>query len=184
MTPVNADPLLISVARRVLDRHHFRVQEAQLVGLDDVTWLIAESEYFVLGLAAGQTFDDLLVLEGYVAAALGEMLQGSALGAKRWDSYVVLLASSGADQRGRPDVVRLQYNTRSLRRLVCLGRAAHEDAIAGALATFLPLPDPPPEGLPSAFDELVEQLVINGISGERATAVVAHYRATGQLDGR
>jgi hypothetical protein len=184
VTPVNADPLLISVARRVLDRYHFRVREAQLAGLDDVTWLMAESEYFVLGLAAGQTFDDLLVLEGYVAAALGEMVQNSTLGAKRWDSYVVLMASSGADQRGRPDVVRLQYNTRSLRRLVCLGTAAHEDAIAGALATFLPLPDPPPGGLPSAFDELVEQLVINGISRDRATTVVATYRAAGTLDGR
>lgn len=184
MTSVNADPRLLSVARRVLDRHHFRVQETQLDGLDDVTWLLAESEYFVLGVAAGQTFDDLLVLEGYVAAALGELLQGSVLGAKRWDSYVVLLASSGADQRGRPGVVRLQYKTRSLRRLVCLGTAAHEDAIAGALATFLPLPDPPPGGLPSAFDELVQQLVLNGIPGEQAADVVARYRATGGIDGR
>jgi hypothetical protein len=184
VTSVNADSRLVSVARSVLERHHFRVQEAQVAGLDDVTWLLAESEYFVLGLAAGHTFDDLLVLEGYVAATLGEMLQGGALGAKRWDSYVVLLASSGADQRGRPDVVRLQYNTRSLRRLVCLGTAAHEDAVAGALATFLPLPDPPPGGLPSAFDELVEQLVVNGIPGERAASVVARYRETGDLDGR
>ena len=184
MTSVNADPLLLSVARRVLDRHRFRVQETQLEGLDDAAWLLAENQYFVLGVTAGQTFADLLVLEGYVAAALGALLQGSEPGAKRWDSYVVLLASTGTDERGRPDVVRLQYNTRSLRRLVCLGTAAHEDAVTGALATFLPLPDPPPGGLPSAFDELVQQLIINGIPDEQAAAVVASYRATGGTDGR
>src|ERR1035437_7333748 len=100
MTSVNADPLLLSVARRVLDQHRFRVQETQLEGLDDAAWLLAENQYFVLGVTAGQTFADLLVLEGYVAAALGALLQGSEPGAKRCDSYVVLLASTGTDERG------------------------------------------------------------------------------------
>jgi hypothetical protein len=184
MKSVSADPRLLSIARRVLDEHRFRVQENQLGGLDDAAWLLAESEYFVLGVVAGQTFEDLAVLEGYVAAALGELLRGSDLGAKRWDSYVVLLASSGADQRGSPNVVQLQYNTRSLRRLISLGTAPHEDAVAGALATFLPLRDPPPGGLPSAFDELVEQLVINGITDEHAAAAVASYRTARGIDGR
>jgi|HubBroStandDraft_2_1064218.scaffolds.fasta_scaffold244668_2 hypothetical protein len=183
MTPVSTDPLLLSVVRRVLSQQNFRVQETRLDGLDDVAWLLAESESFVLGVAAGQTLDDLLVLEGYIAAALGELIQNSELGAKRWDSYVVLLASSGKDQRGSPEVVRLQYNTRSLRRLVALGTAAHEDAVAAALATFLPLPHPPPGGLPSAFDELVAQLVINGIPEDRAASVVGDYRSTGAIHG-
>lgn len=184
MTSLGSDASLLAVARRVLTHHHFRVQESQLPGLDDGAWLLAESEYFVLGLATGQTFDDLLVLEGYVVAALGELLQGSELGPKRWDSYVVLLASSDSDQRGRAEVVRLQYNTRSLRRLVSLGIAAHEEAVTSALATFLPLPDPPPGGLRSAFDELKQQLVINGIPDAQAAAAVATYRSTGRDDGR
>jgi hypothetical protein len=184
VTSVNPDPLLLSIARRVLARHHFRMRETQLDGLDDAAWLLAENEYFVLGVTAGQTFSDLLVLEGYVAAALGALIHGGDVGAKRWDSYVVLLASTGTDERGRPDVVRLQYNTRSLRRLVCLGTPAHEDAVAGALATFLPLPDPPPGGLRSAFDELVQQLIVNGIPDAQAAAVVASYRSTGGMDGR
>jgi hypothetical protein len=183
MIPVDADSQLLSVARRVLDKNHFRVRETQVDGLERATWLLAESEYFVLGVAAGKTFEDLVVLEGYIAAALGELLQDGELGAKRWDSYVVLLSSSGADQRGRPDVIRLQHNTRSLRRLVCLGTAAHDDAVTNALATFLPLPDAPAGGLPSAFDELVEQLVINGVRQEHATAAVTSYRSTRGIDG-
>ncbi len=175
---VSVDSRLLVVARRILERHRFRVQEQRLEELEEVGWLLAESEYFVLGVAAGQTLDDLLLLEGYVADALGQLLQASQLGAKRWDSYVVLLASAGVEQRGQPDVVRLQYNTRSLRRLVALGTAAHEEAVTAALATFLPLPEPPTGGLRPPFDELVEQLVLNGVGAEQARAAVANYRAS------
>jgi hypothetical protein len=184
MTTVAPDPHLLSVARRVLSQHQFRVQESQLNDLEGASWLLAESEYFVLGVAAGQTFDDLLLMEGYVTATVGELLTRRSVGAKRWDSYVVLLSSSGRDERGRPDVVRVQHNTRSMRRIVCLGTAAQDDAMADALATFLPLPDPPAGGLPSAFDELVRQLVINGIAEDEAAGVVATYRSTEAIDGR
>jgi hypothetical protein len=179
MTSVNADPLVLSIARRILERHKFLVEERQAEGLENATWLLAESEYFVLGVAAGKTFDDLVVLEGFVADSLSRVVSEGSIGAKRWDSYVVLLASSDADQRGRPGVVRLQYNTRALRRLVSLGVGAHEDAVAAALSTFLPIPDPPAGGLPSPFDDLVEQLTLNGVPEEQAAAAVANYRGSG-----
>jgi hypothetical protein len=183
MTSVKPDSSLVAVARRVLTGHNFRVLETRVSELDEAPWLIAESEFFFLGVAAGETLDDLLVYEGYVAAGLGELLQTPELGVKRWDSYVVLLATSGVDERGRPDVVRLEYNTRSLRRMVSLGVAAHEDSVAAGLATFLPLPGPSTEGLPSAFDELVQQLEINGVPGDQAALAVARYRASGATDG-
>ncbi len=183
MSTVTSDPGLLAVARRVLTQHDFRVSEMTLADADAATWLLAESEYFLLALAAGASFDDLLVLEGFLAAALATVFEDRRLGPKRWDSYVVLLSSSGADQRGAPDVVRLQYNTRSLRRLVSLGVPSREETVAEALATFLPLPEPPPGMLRSAFDELVTQLVINGIPEDRAATVVGSYRRTGSIDG-
>jgi hypothetical protein len=183
MSTVNSAPGLLAIARRVLIQHDFRVSERILDGADAATWLLAESEYFLLALAAGESFDDLLVLEGFLAASLATVFEDGKLGPKRWDSYVVLLSSSGADQRGTPDVVRLQYNTRSLRRLVSLGIPAHEDTVAEALATFLPLPESLPGGLRSAFDELVAQLVINGIAEDQAATVVSSYRTTGSIDG-
>jgi hypothetical protein len=179
---VNIDPRLVVMARRILERHRFRVEERQLEGLEDAAWLLAESEYFILSVAAGVALDDVLLLEGYVADALGRLVQDERLGAKRWDSYVVLLASSGAEERGRPDVVRLQHNTRSIRRLVALGTAAHEEAVAAALATFLPLPEPPVEGLRPPFDELTEQLILNGVGAEQAKAAVQSYRANSGVD--
>jgi hypothetical protein len=177
------DPALLAVARRVLTQHSFRVTESPVAAEDETTWLLADSDYFLLGVAAGQSFEDLLVLEGFISAALAAIFEERELGPKRWDSYVVLLCSSDADQRGAPDVVRLQYNTRSLRRLVALGVPPREDEVAEALATFLPLPEPPPGGLRSAFDELTAQLIINGIPEEQAHSVVAHYRASGRIDG-
>jgi len=181
MTEAKLDTRLLLLARRILERHHFRVQERQVEGLEDATWLLAESDYFVLGVAAGVEFDDLLLLEGYVVESLGRLLQDH-LGPKRWDSYVVLLSTSGAEERGRPDVVRLQHNTRSIRRLVALGTAAHEDAVASALATFLPLQEPPMQGLRPPFDELIEQLVLNGVDHEQASAAVASYRVQRDTD--
>jgi hypothetical protein len=139
--------------------------------------LLAENEYFLLGLTTGATLDDLRVLEGYVTAEMGELFEAETLGAKRWDSYVVLLASSDGDQKGRPELLRLQYNTRSLRRLISLGVQATDEAVGSALATFLPLPDPPAGGLASPFDELIEQLVINGVAPDRAEQAVATYRS-------
>lgn len=182
MTEVRLDTRLLLLARRILERHRFRVQERQVEGLQDATWLLAESDFFVLGIAAGLQLDDLLLLEGYVVEALGRLLQDNGLGAKRWDSYVVLLSTSGAEERGRPDVVRIQHNTRSIRRIVALGTAAHEEAVASALATFLPLQKPPVQGLRPPFDELVEQLVLNGVDHDQAEAAVTSYRSQSEID--
>lgn len=98
---------------------------------------------------------------------------------KRWDAYVALLASSDADERGRPEVFDLQYNTRSLRRVVSLG--VTDTSIDEALAPFVSLPEPPPGGLPSAYEELVDQLVVHGVDKDRAEEAVAAYRRSGGL---
>lgn len=177
------DPALVAFARRVLAARGFRVRESQLPGLGDTPWLLAESELFVLAVVAGRGLEDLQILESYAAPALSELLVGADLGAKRWDAYLVLLASGDSAERGRRAVLDLQYNTRALRRIVVLGVSADEDAVLAALTTFVPLPDPPSGGLSSAFDELIEQLVINGVAHEIAEAAVAAYRLTGSIHG-
>lgn len=184
MTPSPSPPsALLSICRRILNQAGFRVEERHLVAAEDAQWLVAESEYFILGVVTGETLDDLLNLEGYAAADLGALVTEADLGPKRWDSYLILLATGGADQRGRPEVVRLEHNTRSLRRIVGLGTAPHEEAVLGALATFLPLPPPPPGGLPSALEELIDQLVLNGVPKEDAAVAVAGYRSRVGIDG-
>lgn len=174
------DPQLLTAARRALVAHDFRVREAELPTARELSWLVAENENFILGVAAARTLDDLRVLEGHVAAALGELLKNPALGPKRWDAYAVLLASTDAEKRGTREVLSLEYNTRALRRVVSLG--VTEDAVAEALGPFFALPEPPEGGLPSPFDELIEQLVVNGLDRHRATHAVDYYRANGVLE--
>ncbi len=177
------DPALVGLARRVLTGSGFRVSERQLPGLGDTPWLLAESDLFVLSVVAGRGLQDLQILESHAAPALSELLGQADIGAKRWDAYLILMASGDSEERGGRAVLDLQYNTRALRRIVALGVPAEEAAVLAALSTFMPLPEPPSGGLTSAFNELIDQLVINGIARDRALAAVAEYRAEGSADG-
>jgi len=176
----DSDPHLLAEARRILAEYGFRIRESRLPDPADAPWLLAENEYFLIALAAGQAFDDLKVFEGYLASALGELLEVSEIGAKRWDAYVVLLASADSSERGNPAVIDLEHNTRALRRLVSLG--VSKATVEKALAPFLPLPGPPPGGLPSAYDQLIEELVVHGIESSVAARTVNVYRRSGDWD--
>jgi len=181
---MHPDRSLLAVARRVLSANGFRTAEANLTGLEDVPWLLAENEYFILAVVAGLSLDDLLGVEGFVSADIEGRVGGAPeLGAKRWDTYVVLLTSAEAE-RGRPEVLSLEYNTRSVRRLVLLGAAPYEEAVTTALRAFLPLPPPRPEKLASAYDLLIDQLVVNGVREDFARAAVAAHRSAEPSDGR
>jgi len=175
----DTDPQLLAAARRAFAARQFRLSESTLPAAGDSPWLLAENDHFVVAVVAARSLEDLRVLEGQVAVALGDLLAATDLGPKRWDAYVVLLARSDAEQRGRPDVLDLEYNTRSLRRIVSLG--VSETSVDEALAPFFALPQPPPGGLPSAYEELVEQLIVHGIERERAEAAVAMYRRSGSV---
>lgn len=170
----DSDPQLLAAARHSLSTSGFRIQESRLPAPADAPWLLAENEYFVIAVVAGRTLDDVRLFEGYLAAALTGLLGDHDVGPKRWDAYAVLMARSDASERGRPEVLDLQYNTRSIRRLVCLG--VSEPMVDEVLAPFLSLPAPPPGGLPSAYEELVDQLIVHGVEEERARTVVNEYR--------
>lgn len=173
----DSDPQLLAAARRVLTDEGFRVLESRMSAPADAPWLLAENRYFILAVIAGRTLADLQVFEGYLVAALTERLDVPALGPKRWDAYAVLLASGSEDERGLPEVVELQYNTRSFRRFVCLG--VSEPSVDDVLSPFFSLPDPPAGGLPSAFEELVNQLTVHGVDADRARSLVSDYQRTG-----
>lgn len=181
-TDLQFDPALLGLAQRVLKRRGFLVREGALSGLSNAPWLFAESDDFVLAIVAGRRLPDLELLESHAAPEFSEMLTHADLGPKRWDAYLVLVASGDSDERGNREVVDLQYNTRSLRRIVALGVSADEDAVLNVLATFMPLPDPPSGGLTSAFTELIEQLVINGVDRESAESAVEGYRRESMND--
>ncbi|HZW43607.1 MAG TPA: hypothetical protein VFF32_04330 [Dermatophilaceae bacterium] len=170
-TELQFDPALLGLAHRVLKRRGFLVREGALRGLADAPWLLAESDDFVLAVVAGRGIADLELLESHAAPELGEMLAQGDLGPKRWDAYLVLMASGDSDERGNREVVDLQYNTRALRRIVALGVSADEEAVLSVLATFMPLPDPPSADVPHFSGELSRRFaggslgLVEGVQG-------------------
>jgi hypothetical protein len=148
----------------------------------DLPCLLAEDRFFVVAVVAAETLDDARHGEPFAVSGLLDRLTAAEAGAKRWDAYVVLLAAEPIETAEQTrDVVDLQYNTRGVRRIVATG-VNDRESLAVALRPFLPLPPRTVGGLGNALDELVDQLVLNGVPAEAAPRYVAAFAQQGTLD--
>lgn len=174
---------LLAAAASVLRRNSFDVQQETLQG-SDAGWLIAESELFVVAVAAARDVEQLRDVESYAAPELIERLRAApALGGKRWDAYLVLMASVSADDPAdATQPVNMEYDTRGVRRLVAVAVEPTEDDLRRVLRPFMALPPPLPGGLSDAFEDLEEQLVLNGVGEDEAHHVVAAFQDKGHLN--
>ena len=170
---VEIDLALLDEARQLLERVGFTVNKAELSPAR-LPWLLAENDLFAVGIAAARTLEDLLKLEAYATFALSDRIKEA--GAKRWDAYLVLLASEDREARGRREVRNLQYDTHMFRRVVNLGVSADEESVRRALRPFLPLPSPSEQMLPPALSDLVDELVLQGIDRNQALEAVHDYQ--------
>ncbi len=151
---------------------------------DEPGWVLAESDLFVLAVAAASDRDDLRRIESLaVPELMGRIRRSTTIGGKRWDAYLVLLSSRRMEE---PDDAReftnIEYDTHGLRRLVASAVDSTEEDIRRVLRPFIPLPPPSGEGLTEAFSELRDQLVLNGICEEEARQFVEAFRDRGHLD--
>ena len=144
--------------------------------------LLAEDAFFAVGVVTARTLVDAQELESFAAAELVRRVSELNLGAKRWDAYVVVLAEQFADSPEETRLlVELQYDTRSVRRLIATGVSGR--ALVGqALRPLLPLPQPLPGGLADALTELIDQLRLNGIDPAQAERYVNVFSEVGNLD--
>jgi hypothetical protein len=169
------DLLLLSEARRLLEGAGFTVAEANLQMID-VPWLLAENGLFALGIVAGTSLDDLIVLEAHAFSALTDRM--AIAGAKRWDFYLVMLAREDFEERGSREVRRMQYDTNMLRRVVNLGVNSDSESVRRALRPFFPLPSPSQQFLGSVWGDLVDELVLQGIEPALAQSIIEQQQAT------
>lgn len=172
---------LLEVAARVLERSGFTIERTS-VSTTSEGWLLAENEFFAIGLLTGASLHDLAIAESRAADELLDRLGGIAATAKRWDAYLVLLTpepSRDADDRERVD---LTYNTRGLRRIVGQGLSPTEESVSRVLTPFLPLRDPLDSSLGDIGSELVDALAVNGIDPTRAERYVSAYLNASNLD--
>jgi len=146
-------------------------------------WLLAESELFIVAVAAAESLEELREVESYAAPELVERLRSAeGLGGKRWDAYLVLMASLNADApEDARQLVDIEYNTRGLRRLVAVAVEPTEDDLRRVLRPFISLPTPVSGGLSDALADLEQQLVVNGVDEVEAHRVVVAFQEKGHL---
>ena len=173
---IDIDLALLSEVRQLLERVGFTVNSAELSAAH-LPWLLAENDLFAVGIAAARTLEDLLKLEAYATPVLTDRIKEA--GAKRWDAYLVLLAREDREARGTREVRNLQYDTHLFRRVVNLGVHADEESVRRALRPFLPLPSPSEQMLAPALNDLVDELVLQGIDRNQALEAVHDYHERG-----
>ncbi len=180
---MSVDGGLLAIASAVLRHNKFSVMSEHLHGAD-TGWVLAENDLFIVAVAAGPDLDELRRVESFAAPELIERLsQSEGVGGKRWDAYLVLIASSTIDAPAdAKELVAIEYNTRGVRRLVAVGVEPTEEDVRRVLRPFMPLPVPPPGGLSDAFQDLSEQLVLNGVESEDAQRMVAAFQDRGHLN--
>jgi hypothetical protein len=173
--------ILLQDADALLKEAGFATSRSELTGAE-LPSLLAEDRFFVLAVVAAPTLGDARRGEPFAVSGLLDRLTAAEAGAKRWDAYVVLLAAEPIETAEQTrEVVDLQYNTRGVRRIVATG-VGDRESIRAALRPFLPLPPTSPGGLGNALDELVDQLILNGVPEDAAPRYVAAFAQHGTLD--
>lgn len=170
---IEVDLALLEEARTVLVSSEFSVRSDFLTA-ERLPWLLAENELFALGVAAARTLDDLVALDVHATEAIADRIRNA--GAKRWDGYLVLIASEDGTDIGSETARSLTYNTALLRRVVSLGVPTGLDGVRQALRSFLPLPPPSTATVGSAFVDLADELVLQGIDRGLVEEAIQDYQ--------
>jgi hypothetical protein len=172
---------LLAAASSVLRQNDFDVLSETLQGAD-TAWLLAESELFIVAVAAALDLDELRAVEAFAASELIERLSSAeGIGGKRWDAYLVLMASQDFDPGDASRRADIEYNTRGVRRLVAVAVEPTGEDIRRVLRPFIALPAPAHDGVADAFVDLEEQLVLNGVGEDDAGRIVLAFRERGHL---
>ena len=179
---------LLELAKIVLERAGFFTERLDFVlgdpPAEERPLLLAQDRFFILAVGSAATVADLSALEPAAVSVLTERAAASQLGAKQWDLYLVLLAEQPAADDGRTssELVALNYNTRSIRRLAHAGVAPSVEAIERALRPFLPLPEVSEAAvLEDALTLLEQELTREGVAQDLAGRSLAAFRETGSL---
>jgi hypothetical protein len=180
---------LLELARIVLERANFVAERIDVQSGEPTTGethalLLAQDSFFILAVGAAATIDGLGTLEQAAVFELTRRAAGSQLGAKQWDLYLVLLTAQPAvdDGRASSQLVALNYNTRSIRRLAHAGVTPTLEAMERTLRPFLPLPEVTNAAvLEDALTLLENELTREGVEADLAGRAIAAFRDSGSL---
>lgn len=176
-----SDDELLRITKAVLEEQGFQAETVS-AGIDLV---LAENIYFVVAVAATNTIRDLILAEPVALEALAERIGSSALGPKKWDTYLVLLTQEkSAEEDGvTRDLFAINYDTSRLRRIAHTGVEPTQIAVSHALAPFV-APSPPATAVEQldAFESLLQGVVSRGVERELAQRAIAAFKQGASLD--
>ena len=158
---VSTDRELLVLARSVLADEGYSVEDVD----GELPLLLAENNYFVVGVATAPTIYQLLAAEGIAEAMLVDRLTSSDPGPKRWDAYLMLLTQEQSSESAEVsrDLFSINYDTVGLRRIVQTGVAPRLASVRTALAPFVePIQLDDPSIASDPFESLVEALAARG----------------------
>jgi hypothetical protein len=145
--------------------------------------LLAENDYFALGLMEFGDPEELSASERESAAELAERVSPDA-GAKRWDAYLVLLSPTTLGGDAMPEsVTEIIYNTNFFRRIVRWNVQPDEASLSRALRSFLPFVTAQEESRSNPLTRLAQTLPSYGVSEADGLQEIARWRASGSRNG-
>lgn len=180
MTSTPSEPVLLGPAALLLQTHRYATHPVSLA--PGMTLLLAENDFFAVGLVEFNTPAELSGAEAAGAAELADRLSTGA-GAKRWDTYLVLLSATLAGDAMPESVTTIVYNTRFFRRIVRWNVQPDEDSLSRALRPFLPLTAAQAEQPMSPLNRLAERLPSYGVSAKDAAQAIVRWQTTGTRRG-
>lgn len=172
---VTSDRELMALARSILNEENYAVESVE----GDISMLLAENAYFVVGIAAASTIAQLLVAESIASGMIANRLAESNPGPKRWDAYLILLTQERSPETNDTtrDLFNINYDTTGLRRIAHTGVDATLTAVRNALTPFVaPIELDDPSIATDAFTSFVEALASRGVERELANRAVNAFR--------
>ena len=172
---VSSDRELLALSRSILHGENYTVEEVE----DDVSLLLAENPYFVVGVAATSTIAQLLLAESVAAGMITNRLAVSDAGPKRWDAYLILLTQERSPETSETtrELFNINYDTTGLRRIAHTGVDATLAAVRNALTPFVaPIELDDPSIAADPFTSFIEALGSRGVERDLAIRAVSAFR--------
>jgi hypothetical protein len=169
------DRELLALGRSVLLDEGFVVEEVQ----GEVSILLAENAYFLVGVCAAPTIEQMLAAQPLAEIAIAERFSATDPGPKRWDAYLVLLTQerSPESRRTTRELFEINYDTSSLRRIAHTGVQATLASVRDALSSFVrPVELDDPSIVRDPFDAMAEALAERGIERELAVRAITAFK--------
>jgi hypothetical protein len=172
------DNELLELAEDVLRKSGYLVAPT---ALDGIASLLAEDQDNVVVVTAVLSADDALTVEPFLTRALTGRIATASAESKKWDGYVIILASTRPDDDLTEALFSLTYNLHQVRRLIRVGVEATTAAVARSLRAVLPLSEPMGEGgVIDPLTALEQRLVADGLPPSDVSVAMASFRLTAQ----